>query len=294
MNVDINMVVPLMPKVPRDSNKYSRGSVLVIGGSPRYSGAPILAAKAAARSGAGYTSVMVPKCAELAARCHLLSIPVISPDNTEHGLNATSVMQEIESLSHIDCIVLGPGLGISAESASLCKEIFRLKDICVVADADALNCISGLHDPSDTSVLDSLCKRQGNCVLTPHAGELKRLTQATCLYSKEKDNKTLTIELSQKLGCVVVSKGSVTHIAHSSEYWMYLQGTPALAKAGTGDVLAGMIGSFIAQGLECQNACVLGVFAHGLAAKICEGQLGTLSVMPEDVIEAIPNALMSI
>ena len=293
MNIDANMVASLVPKVDKDSNKYSRGSVLVIGGSSRYSGAPILAAKAAAKSGAGYTSVMVPKCLEIPARSHLLSIPVICPANTEHGLDAKSVLEEIEKLNHIDCIVLGPGLGVCEASASLCKEIFKLKNICVIADADALNCISGLHNPRDLSVLNTLHERHDNCVLTPHGGELKRLAHAVGLQG-DKDNKTLAQELSNKLGCVVVAKGSVTHVAHLDECRTYTQGSASLAKAGTGDVLAGMIGSFIAQGLKCKNACVLGVFAHGLAAKICEKRLGTLSVMPEDVIEAIPNALINI
>ncbi len=298
MGIDAGEMAGLLPRVPADSNKYTRGSVLVIGGSSRYTGAPILAAMAAARSGAGYTSVMVPRCMELAARSHLLSVPVICPQGDGASLSAEPVLDAISQLGHIDCIVIGPGLGVSPQVARMCWMVLERCDVPIVADADALNCIAGMHvaagDPSGSQVLDALRGRGGKCVLTPHDGELARLAQAVGICPEGLDRSLLARQLAEALGCVVVAKGGVTRIVSPTGRRSYSDGTPALAKAGTGDVLAGMIGSFAAQGLALDDASALAVFAHGLAGKLAEDRLGTLSVMAEDVVDAIPHALVSL
>ena len=295
MIVDANMAAELLPEVPADANKYSRGSVLVVGGSARYTGAPLLAALASARAGAGYTSAMVPRCMELAARAHLLSIPVMCPDASDsQQLEPGPAIDAISQMSHLDCIVLGPGMGASPSTARLCELVLERVGATVVADADALNCISGLHlphGPECNSVMEVLRAREGRCILTPHDGELGRLAKAAGIVDTGIDRREVAARLSAELGCVVVAKGSITHVLEGDDCRTYSGGTPALAKAGMGDVLAGMVGAFAAMGLAPRDASSLAVFAHGLAGNLAAQKLGVLSVMAEDVLDFIPAAL---
>lgn len=288
----------MLPQVDAEASKYSRGSVLVVGGSARYTGAPVMAAQASARTGAGYTSVLVPGAAAGVARAHLLSIPVIPYGGPEQDSLDEGALDGVLSLRHLDALVLGPGMGASERTAALCREAFGRVDAPIVADADALNCISGLHCQEDrrrwNSVAYALKRREAPTVLTPHDGELVRLAAATGVEVEGKDRAELAAAVSEALGCVVVAKGHVTQVAAGGEVHAVDNATPALAKAGTGDVLAGMVGALVAQGLEPADAAELAVYLHGSAGKLAEAELGTLSVMAEDVIERIASAIVEL
>jgi NAD(P)H-hydrate epimerase len=277
----------LLPPIPRDAHKYTRGSLAVLAGSVRFPGAAVLAAKAAARAGAGYVTLVVPEPVVTVAQAHLLSIPVVAA-RADDGAFASDAWESLRNqLTHLDAIVLGSGLTVTTSTSAFVQSVLCDVASLVLLDADALNILS-------------LLLRQGNVpkasrtgmVLTPHAGELKRLYGATGLT--ETAGTTNARQLAENLDAVVVAKGPETRIVSLTWEHRSTAGTPALAKAGTGDVLSGIIGSFMAQGMTPFDASVLGVELHGRAGRLAEARLGRRAVCAEDLIETIPTALKAL
>ncbi|MDR1713607.1 MAG: NAD(P)H-hydrate dehydratase [Coriobacteriales bacterium] len=300
----------LLPAIPADAHKYSRGSLLVLGGSERYPGAPVLTALAAARTGAGYVTLAVPEPAAAAARAHLLSIPVVAAPAADGAFAATAWTWIVDNVKHYDAIIVGPGMTVTPGTLALLPALLACAEVPLLLDADALNCLSELlaqeHElaagapsgaayqspiNSESSAVPQLWRfhslnERHPVILTPHAGELQRLLKAAGCVDE--------CDLASASGVVVVAKGPQTRIiAAGGEHkeTLYTAGTPALATAGTGDVLAGIIGSLLAQGLEPFSAAETGVALHGRAGHLAEARLGTRSVMAEDVITAIPEAI---
>ena len=272
----------LIPQVEPEANKYSRGSVLVVGGSARYTGAPIMSAMAAARSGAGYTTVMVPSTMEQTARAHLLSIPVIAAPSSDGTFSANAIDQ-IMQMRHLDCVVVGPGMGVCKATQQLLANMLQQVCVPIVLDADALGIIA-----ASSQLLDALSARKTIDILTPHDGELARFfDNATSKTRGERGRLLASIA-----GSVVIAKGHVTCIA-SPEGDVVEMGpaTQALAKAGTGDVLAGMVGALVAQGMGAFDAAKVAVMLHSMAGEVAASQFGMHSSMAEDVIDCIPDAI---
>ena len=303
----------LLPEIEPDANKYSRGSVAVVGGSDRYTGAPIMAAQAASKTGAGYTTLVVPAHMEQTARSHVLSIPVIaveadpgSPMSVSSSMGPDMALAALRAMRHLDAVVAGPGMGTAPAVRRLISGLVSEIECPLVIDADGLNAIAGVQAPiegaSSTSLIDELAARSARglaTILTPHDGELARLSLA-CVEggyelpsgiigagSRELD--ALTVHGCT--GATVVAKGPTTLVVSDSRSLESNKGTPALAKAGTGDVLAGIIGSLAAQGLDPLDAAALGVHLHSVAGICASETLGEASVMAEDVIGAIPAAI---
>jgi NAD(P)H-hydrate epimerase len=305
----------LLPPIPHDAHKYTRGSLLVLAGSARFPGAAVLAAQAAARTGAGYVTLVVPEPAAATARAHLLSIPVLSAPATDGAFAADAADALRNQLNHADAVVLGPGLTTAPSAALFVEAVLRGAASggtrCpVLLDADALNLLAVQADePTGTegdgatvpfakaflvaaestaangtvAPSPSVPTPSATLVLTPHAGELARLLNATGAADAQ--------QLAEALNAVVVAKGPETHIVSPTQSYRSTAGTPALAKAGTGDVLSGVIGSLLAQGAGPFNAAVLGVELHGRAGRLAEHHLGQRAVCPEDIIEALPLIL---
>ena len=300
----------LLPSIGPDASKYTRGSLLVAGGSARYTGAPILAARAAARTGAGYTSLMVPADMESIARAHVLSIPVIGAPSIEGMFRPGAAMIPGEQLGHLDALVAGPGMGVSDATAGFIARLLDGYDVPVVLDADALNVVAGRNPiaraagrPGDAlRALQSRAGRGAATVLTPHDGELKRLLVACgCADDGAEDEDISAARLrraaavAEATGAVVVAKGRQTLIVCEGRPALISAfGSPVLAKAGTGDVLAGIIGSLCAQGLSAYEASGLGVFIHAKAGEHARAMLGMHAPMAEDVIEGIAPAIKAL
>ncbi|MDR0888469.1 MAG: NAD(P)H-hydrate dehydratase [Coriobacteriales bacterium] len=279
-----------LPSIPPDANKYTRGSLLILAGSARYPGAAVMAAQAAARTGAGYVTLAVPgRVAATCAHAHLLSIPVMEVAESERssGVFSASAYDDLASrLSHCDAIILGFGITVTPSTIALVANVLRDAEVPVVLDADALNAIAADDDNHDDEnrAAQALIQSKLSCVLTPHAGELARLLRTFSVNDAD--------DLARKTGSVVVAKGPTTHITDGASSIDSSDGTPALAKAGTGDVLAGIIGSLVAQGMSALAAAKAGVHIHGVAGRIAADRLGVRGVMAEDVIEAIPQAML--
>ena len=256
------------PRRGHDTHKYKCGNILIIGGSKNYSGAPMLAAGAAARSGAGMVTVAFPDSVVPSGPAGLIKVPLQS---SKSGTFSRKSALEVRNLfDKKDVVVVGPGMTGDEEELYLMETIFNSKKT-VVADAGAL-----LHLAKKPELLN----REAVTVITPHAGELKRLL--------EKIGDRDTKELALRGKCFVVVKGQYTEvISPNGETVKNSTGCSALAVAGSGDVLSGMIGAFLGwsekRALETVSAAVA---VHGLCGEV--SQFGTYGNTADDLIDHIP------
>jgi hydroxyethylthiazole kinase-like uncharacterized protein yjeF len=226
----------------------------------------------------------VPESAEQALELRLLEamtrgLPEQDGAHTEAGADVVGEMAE-----RAGAVVLGPGIGKGDGAGAFARAVARLVDKPLVIDADGLNAHAG--------ALESLRDRPGPTILTPHAGELGRLLERE---SDEIEEHRLASarEAAERSGCVVLLKGDDTIVAHPGGPIAISSGaTPALATAGTGDVLAGMIGALLSKGLDPLEAASAGVLAHARAGRAAAERIGGANhVIAGDVIDAIPAGM---
>ena len=235
-----------LPQRQANAHKGQHGSVAIIGGSDGMVGAALLAARAALLLGSGRTYV------------NLLAKDAPSVDLLHPEIMMRST-RNLEDLKQLDCAIIGPGLGLLSSAKDLLKNWLK-KDIPLVLDADALNLIS-----AHTSLVDAVKERTAPTVITPHAGEAARLLKLTSEQIQQNREESAQ-QLTQRYHCTVILKGANTIISHNNRQLLNTTGNAGLASGGTGDVLAGMIGSLIAQGLSVLEACKTAVYLHGAAA----------------------------
>lgn len=284
--LDDRFCARLIPQVDARANKYSRGTVGVVGGCAQYPGAPVLASMAAARSGAGYVRLVTPEDAAMCARMHLLSIPVSACAQNEDGCLCARSFEDVRNaLKKSDVLLVGPGMGTSHDTKRFFEELLSCPDFQdrpLVCDADALNIIA-----ASSSVL--MASTRAGLVLTPHEGEAARLLGRR-LVNRVDDARAL----ASMFNATVVLKGPDTFIAAPDGCVRVMDaGGPELAKAGSGDVLAGIVAAFMAQGLNALDAASLGTQVHANAGRLALGRLSIHAVMPEDIINCIGPALLN-
>ena len=259
VNREILRLVP--PKRPED-NKYSAGSVLVVGGAPGLSGALCLAAEAAFRADAGYVAVAAPR----------ESLPVVEARLLE--VVKRPLEDSLEAAAKAGALAIGPGLGREPERRELVRRLLEETDLPAVVDADGL---FGLEP----------FERSAPTVLTPHAGELGRL------LGEESDwvdahRLEAARRCAERFDCVCLLKGHDTLIAAPSQGVLVSDlGPPSLAAAGTGDVLTGVVAAFLAKGLEARLAAAAAATACSVAASLGPAR----GLVASDVIEKLPEAL---
>jgi NAD(P)H-hydrate epimerase len=276
-------VLELFPRRRRSGSKFESGVVVVVGGSMGLTGAPAMAALSAARSGAGYVQVAVPGPVQPAMDMRLLEqmsrgLPDEDGAHTPEGVEVVHEMAE-----RAGALVLGPGIGRSESAGEFARQLAKAVETPLLIDADGLNAHAGR--------LESLAGRAAPTVLTPHAGELGRLLEVD---SAEVGRHRLrhAREAAERSGAVVLLKGDDTLVVAPGEpVAVSPGGTPALATAGTGDVLSGLIGALLAKGLEPFEAAALGTLAHVRAGLAAAERHGADHVIAGDVIEALPAGL---
>jgi hydroxyethylthiazole kinase-like uncharacterized protein yjeF len=276
-------VLALAPKRRTNSTKFDSGEVLVVGGSRGLTGAVCMAASAAIRVGAGYATVAVPADLEPIFEVKLTEVMSRGYEGAAGRLASASANDILAAGERAAAVVLGPGLGRDEDSLELAREIARRVAAPLLVDADGLNAHAGR--------LDLIAERDAPTVLTPHAGELGRLLGRE---SSAIDAHRLAAvrEAAERSGAIVVLKGDDTLVAQGDRLAISAGGSPALATAGTGDVLSGTIGALLARGLEPFVAVCAGVHAHQRAGRIAAERIGaTESVVATDVIAALPEAL---
>lgn len=244
--IEIQLKDISLPKRQPDAHKGQHGSVAIIGGSDGMVGAALLAARAALLVGAGRTY------ANLLAK----DAPTVDSLHPEIMMRST---RNLEDLKQLDCIVIGPGLGQLNSVKELLSNWLK-KDVPLVLDADALNLIA-----ANPSLANAIKERTAPTVMAPHIGEAARLLKSTNVQIQN-NREDSALQLVQTYHCTVILKGANTIISHNNRQFLNTTGNVGLASGGTGDVLAGMIGSFIAQGLSMLEACKTAVYLHGAAA----------------------------
>ncbi len=277
-------VKKLLGRQEMDSHKGSRGHVLVIGGSRKYKGAPFLAGEAALRSGAGLATVAVPESIHSIHKVLALIVRKI-PDNETAYFTSASVPELSKLITNASSLVIGPGIGNESSVREMMASASNFEKPAVF-DADALNIIS--------TAPEILLRRRFLSVLTPHPGEMKRLLSGFGLADALKSDRiTQATVLAEKTNSIVVLKGHRTVIASKGfKPVVNTSGSPALATAGSGDVLSGMIASFIAQGLDPRSASIAAVFIHGLAGE--DSKFGKRGLIADDLLKLIPSAMRRI
>lgn len=283
-NYGRNELAKLLPYPKNDAHKYSRGKLMVIAGSDLYPGAAVLVACAGQRSGAGYTEVITNEEA----------VPIIQASQPSLVVRSNREAKSLEPLFSTQdrpcAYVIGPGF--DPDNVSLYPALFLVMgktNAPILLDGGGLSML--LKDAGR-----SICQRRfiagAPTVITPHIGEAQNLARIFSLATD--DPAKLSYELSLAYGVITVLKGPTTYISDGEEVWAAGNGTPALAKAGTGDVLAGIIGALLAQGLECVDAAVLGNSIHSRAGCLAADKIDAISVIAEDVIDYIAPAIHAI
>ncbi|MBE0618201.1 MAG: NAD(P)H-hydrate dehydratase [Proteobacteria bacterium] len=268
----------------RDAHKGSLGHVLVLGGSPGKTGAPGLAAWAALRSGAGLATVAAPPGALDKGRLPLeIMTEVLLPGGDWHADLWPSAN---EVAGRATAVVAGPGMGTGEGAAGFLARLLGEEGAPAVLDADALNLIA--REPAVWG------GRRRAAVLTPHPGEAGRLLGIPAA-AVQADRVAALAELCGHYGCPVVLKGAGTLVgAPDAPAHLVPVGNPGMATAGTGDVLAGVLGAFVARGLEIGLACRLAAYAHGLAGDLAAAESGEDGLVASDLLAALPRALVQL
>ncbi len=273
---------------PREimSHKYTFGHVAVVGGSRGKTGAPCMAAEAVLRTGGGLATVIVPESLNSIFETKLtevMSVPVKDDGKGRFGLGELEAVLDVVRNGRFSAVVLGMGLGNAPDTFEFVREFVKRCNLPMVIDADGINALA------DTPEVLKL--KETPVVITPHVGEFSRISGRTKeeILSAPYD---LALEFAQRFGITVVLKSGRTVVAtKEGKVYVNVIGNPGMATAGTGDVLAGVIGSLLGMGVEEEDAAKFGVFLHSLAGDIAAEELTQEGVKACDLIEFLPRSL---
>jgi NAD(P)H-hydrate epimerase len=272
------VTLPPLPPRPIEGHKGMFGRVLVVGGGEGMIGAPALAGTAALRTGAGLVQIATLKpilAATLSITPELIGLP----------LSGTAMASLLKAAEAADALAIGPGMGQLPDAKARLMRLIQLKKLMVL-DADALNILAAEKRwPA---------KFNASAILTPHPGEMKRLAKLLKRSDVPTDDDG-RIELATVAATtfkqVLVLKGSRTVVTDGEKVYLNRTGDSSLSKAGTGDVLSGMLATLLAQGMDRFDAACAATWLHGKAGEIAGERLGRRCVLARDVIDAIPAAL---
>lgn len=292
----------LIPDRREYSHKGDYGHALVVAGSRGKTGAAIMTARACMRAGAGLVTVAVPESLTAVFQSRVTEEMVLPLPEAKGGSLSPKAMAIIGNFlsEKADVLCIGPGIGVSGHTRRLVSEIIKSSGVPVVVDADGINSIT------DVNILK---KASSPVILTPHAGEMARLMRGGCELIAEGDKleeKKLLLKIEQSridtaisfaedIGVYLVLKGVPTVVAEPAGMaYINSTGNPGMATAGAGDVLTGIIGSLLGQGLKPSDASIAGVYIHGLAGDIAASEKGEYSLIASDIIEFLPRAFKEV
>jgi ADP-dependent NAD(P)H-hydrate dehydratase len=281
----LSLQPPLRLGVRRtDAHKGSFGRVLLAGGSRGMSGSIAMSAIAALRTGAGLVTVGVPdRCLETVASFHPCVMTLPLPDDGHGRFSIEAASEFVSVMPGAKSIGCGPGMTMGPGPVRLVERLLAKSAIPRVLDADAINILALLGWP-EMAKLDA-----GPLVLTPHPGELARLSGAS---SADRVAQIAAAKrLAERTGAIIVVKGGPTVVVAPETEWTNQTGNPGMATAGSGDVLTGVITSLLAQGLSPLDAARLGVWTHGLAGDLAAQKLGQSGMTAVDILDALPQAI---
>jgi len=268
-----------------NSHKGDYGHVFILAGSSHFSGAALLCSKAALRAGSGLVTLGIPESINLAVIKNkpeeLITLPL--PETKEGFLSLNAFGKIKKFIEKADVLVIGPGLGSNPETFRLIRMVIKAANVTSVLDADALNALNN-H-------LGLLKKHKGQLILTPHEKEFSRLFGMDLGYIK-KNRKLVAKKCAKYYNSIIVLKGHNSIVTGGTgKAYINKTGNPGMATAGSGDVLSGIIGAFLAQGLDSFNAAKFATYIHGLAGDIAAKKKTQISLIASDIIDHIPDAV---
>lgn len=272
------------PKRNKNSNKGQNGHLLNICGSYLMPGAAVICAKAALKTGVGLLKCAFPKSVYPVMTSHLMQ-PIFAPmsENESKTFSMGALNKLTQELEWADCVALGCGIGKNDDTEVIVNQILRSSEVPVVLDADGINSI--------IANINVLKDAQAPVVLTPHPGEMARLLGKS-IADVEANRIDTAKAFAAEYSCVLVLKGANTVVTNGESVFVNTTGNPGMAMGGTGDMLTGMIGSFIAQGMDSYSAAKCAVYIHGLCGDITAQEISTRGMTVEDMLELL-GALMS-
>ena len=280
MKTSRELLLKALPKRDAWAHKGNFGRVLVLSGSVGYTGAPVLAASAALRTGSGLIFVMTPQSVYPIVAGKLIEPMVFPCPDRDGKLSLAGLDAILQRLSTCDACLIGPGLGQSDEIRALVQAVLKHSQSPVVLDADGLNVLSG-H-------IDILRETTCPVILTPHEGEFARLLGA----APERDTRlSAAKKLAADTSSIVLLKGHETVVTDGRTVYLNQTGNPGMATGGSGDVLAGVILSLLGQKVEPLLAAACGAWLHGAAGDLCEKEFGQYGLTPMDLVQAVPRLL---
>jgi hydroxyethylthiazole kinase-like uncharacterized protein yjeF len=273
-----------IPRTAEPAHKYSAGALLVVAGSRGMTGASVMVVRGAQRAGCGIVFLATSEGAAPAVDLALTEALVYGVSEDEGGYMESGALEEIlEHAERATALVMGPGTGTGDEGRSLVEGILREVEVPVLLDADAITNLAGT---------DVLTERSNPTVVTPHAGELGRLLGSG---AKEVSARRLNSarDAAERHGCCVLLKGSDTLVVEGAKVAVNSTGGVALATAGTGDVLSGVIGALLSRGMDTYEAARAGAWAHGRTAELWLRETGwpAESFVATDLLEYLPQAV---
>jgi NAD(P)H-hydrate epimerase len=275
----------LLPERPDAGHKGSFGTVVILAGSAGYTGAAALTSTAALRAGSGLVLLGVPRSLNDVMETKLTEVitrPL--PETEARSLSAQALEGAREMLAGAEALAIGPGLSLDAGTRDFVRSVVAEVTVPCVIDADGLNALS----------IEEIGRRERGApaVLTPHPGEMSRLTGRS-VDEILADRDEIARDVAARSGATVVLKGAASVIADpGGEVWINPTGNSGMASGGTGDVLTGVIASFLGQGLSATNAAVLGAYVHGAAGDLAAETLGQRGMIAGDVLDHLPLALV--
>jgi hydroxyethylthiazole kinase-like uncharacterized protein yjeF len=276
-----------IPRTAEPAHKYSAGALLVVAGSRDTTGAPQMVVRGAERTGCGIVFLATSESSAPSVDLELTEALVHGvPEDGEGYITSAALEHILQLADRTSALVIGPGMGTGEEGRRLVEGMLREVESPVLLDADAVTNLAGTG---------ALAKREAPAVITPHAGELGRLLDAG---AKEVSARRLRCARSaaEEHGCCVLLKGSDTLVVEEGRVAVNSTGNVALATAGTGDVLSGVIGALLSRGMSAYEAARAGAWAHGRAAELWLDETGwpAESLIATDLIEYLPVALYEI
>ena len=276
--LDHNQVLNILPDRDPFAHKGKFGKILLLCGSRGYTGAAALASMGALRSGAGLVFLGVPENIYAIEAAKLTEAVVFPQPDADGKLSEAAIPEILDRLPKMDAVLIGPGLGQSAGTRAVTEAVLKHANCPVVLDADGINVIAPHKD--------ILRGRTCPTILTPHDGEFVRLGGVI-----GQDRVASAREMARELGCIMLLKGHETVITDGEEVYVNRTGNPGMAVGGSGDVLAGIIVSFLGQGIAPLEAAACGAWVHGAAGDLCAAQMGQYGMLPTDMVEALPRLL---
>ena len=285
--ISVNDIIKKFPKRLPDSHKGDYGHVLVIAGSYGYTGAAYLTSQAAALSGSGLVTLCVGKGIYGIMATKLTEVMVRPFFETKDCSPSLLAEKELIAFSEkCGVAAIGPGLSQNKETQNLVRNLIMRLNIPIVLDADGINALKGN--------LDVLKKARRQVIMTPHPGEMARLMEKE-IDEVRRTRKEVALSFANEYNTVLVLKGHNTIVARpQGEPYVNQTGNPGMASGGVGDVLTGIIASFVGQGMEPFDAAVLGTYFHGLAGDLAVKSKGPLGLIATDLLQNLPEVLKQI